>query len=55
MPPKSMNRQSAESRAAKSHLASSTGVYVPPSSNGINPGVGEREMKLFFVAELFLS
>jgi hypothetical protein len=42
-----MNRQITDSRAAKTHLASSSGVYVPPSNGVIPPPVSEsRKRKL---------
>ena len=40
VPPKTMNRQVTDSRTVKTHLASSSGVYVPPS-NGMAPAQGE--------------
>jgi hypothetical protein len=40
-----MNRQITDSRAAKTHLASSSGVYVPPS-NVAPPVTESRKRKL---------
>jgi metastasis-associated protein MTA len=45
VPPKTMNRQITDSRAAKTHLASSSGVYVPPS-NVAPPVTESRKRKL---------
>lgn len=39
VPPKTMSRQVAEAKALKTQVASSSGIYVPPS-NGTGPVVG---------------
>ena len=39
VPPKTMARQVAEGKPAKAHIASSSGIYMPPS-NGPGPASG---------------